>query len=254
MKRLLVLGAAALSLGLAACGGGELVVQAAIEGADGQPKPLANVPVRALPFDRDIVFTELEEAHGTPQPAIPDSLMALQDQIAAANQQWSDAEAIWGSARDSLKVLSDRMRNMSRGSGQYAVAFREFTRQEGIVQQAERAQNAAFARFESLQSRYNQEAEEIRLRRDQWADEAFVSIDSVFLARTQESGREARADTTDANGVARLGGLKSGQWWVYARYELPYEELYWNVPVDVQGGDPITVPLNRQNAQVRPKL
>jgi hypothetical protein len=254
MKSVWMLGAAALSLGLAACGGGEVVVEAAIEGADGQPRPLAEVPVRLLPFDRDSVFTELEAAYGTPQPAIPDSLMALQDQIAAANQQWSDAQTIWGSARDSLKVLSDRMRTMSRGSGQYVVAFREFTRQEAIVQQAERASNAAFGNFERLQARYNEQAETIRLQREQWSDEAFTKVDSVFAAREDEAGREQLADTTNANGQARFEGVKGGRWWVYARYELPYEELYWNVPIEVEGGDPITVQLNRQSAQVRPKL
>jgi hypothetical protein len=254
MKRLLMLSAAALSLGLGACGGGEVVVQASIEGADGQAKPLARMPVRLLPFDRDEVFTELEQAHGTPQPAIPEDLMALQDSIAAANQQWSDAQAIWGAARDSLKVLSDRMRNMSRGSGQYVVAFREFTSQEGLVQQAERASNSAFARFEGLQARYNEQAETVRLQREQWADEAFGGVDSAFAAREDAAGRRQLADTTDANGVARLEGVKQGQWWLYARFELPYEELYWNVPVEVEGGEPVTVQLNRQSAQVRPKL
>jgi hypothetical protein len=254
MKRVWIGCAAVLSLGLAACGGGEVVVQASVEGADGQAQPLGNMPVRLLPFDRDSVFTELEEAYGTPQPAIPDSLMALQDQIAAANQQWSDAQAIWGAARDSLKVLSDRMRGMSRGSGQYVVAFREFTRQEGIVQQAERASNSAFTNFESLQSRYNTQAENARLQREQWADEAFASVDSVFAVREEEADREQMSDTTDANGQVRFEGVKSGRWWVYARYELPYDELYWNVPVEVEGGDPITVQLNRQSAQVRPKL
>ena len=39
-----------------------------------------------------------------------------------------------------------------------------------------------------------------------------------------------------------------------ARYELPYTELYWNVPIDATRGDPNEVMLTRENAQERIKL
>jgi hypothetical protein len=41
---------------------------------------------------------------------------------------------------------------------------------------------------------------------------------------------------------------------VYARYELAYTELYWNVPIEVTGGEPTTVVLTRANADERIKL
>ena len=48
--------------------------------------------------------------------------------------------------------------------------------------------------------------------------------------------------------------MTAGNWWVHARQELPYSELYWNVPISVETGDPLQVRLTRENAQVRPKL
>jgi hypothetical protein len=48
-------------------------------------------------------------------------------------------------------------------------------------------------------------------------------------------GLEVQYDTTSAQGVARFTGVKPGQWWVNARYERQFDELYWNVPVEVAG-------------------
>ena len=59
-------------------------------------------------------------------------------------------------------------------------------------------------------------------------------------------------DTTDASGVAADLMVKPGEYWVHARYAEVYSELYWNVPVTVARGEPVTVTLNRSNAQVRP--
>jgi hypothetical protein len=47
--------------------------------------------------------------------------------------------------------------------------------------------------------------------------------------------------------------LPEGRWWVYIRYMLPYEELYWNVPIEVTG-DSTYIGLSRDNAEVRPIL
>jgi len=234
---------------------GEVVVQAQQEQEGGTAAPIANVPIRALPYDRDAIFDSLRAAHSEPEPEIPPTLLALQDSIAAASTQYSGLENQWGAARDSLKKLSDALRTMSRASAQYRIAFRDFGDQESVETQAKRQMDAAFARYTSLQNRFASTANEIRLRRDQWADEAYASIDTVVYLKLEELGREEYADTTDANGVGRFQGLKPGQWWIHARYELPFEELYWNVPVEVgRGGDPVVVQLNRSTALVRPKL
>src|SRR5690606_37997169 len=103
-------------------------------------------------------------------------------------------------------------------------------------------------------SAFNEQSAAIRARRQAWGDEAFADVNTVIEARLEATGRTEHYDTTDANGVVRFEGLKKGDWWIHARYDLPYTELYWNVPVQVEGGDPITLILNRENAQVRPKL
>jgi hypothetical protein len=75
----------------------------------------------------------------------------------------------------------------------------------------------------------------------------------VWTEKVRVSGLTPAADTTDASGVATVA-VKPGQYWVHARVDEVYSELYWNVPLTVEGGDPVTLVLTRDNAQVRPKL
>lgn len=242
------------AVGLSACTG-EVVVQATLEGADGSTIPLANLPIRALPYDRDVIFDSLAAAYPEPEPAIPDSLLALQDSIARAQQEYSTAENRWAAARDSLQQLSTAMARLSRGSPQYRIMFTDYNAQEDVERTTERQKNAAFERYTRLQNRFASQANELRLLRDQWGDQAYAEIDNVIALRIQAAGREERADTTSGNGVARFRSLKPGQWWILAFWDLPFEELYWNVPVEVpRGGDPVVVQLNRGTAQARPKL
>ncbi len=70
-------------------------------------------------------------------------------------------------------------------------------------------------------------------------------MDSLLEAR----GAEELYDTTDASGWAYVV-VPGGQWWAYTRYELPFEELYWNVPYQSAGGAD-TLILNKSNADVR---
>lgn len=256
--RRLVLGLVVAGSGLlAACGGGEVVVQAALRPeADeaAEPTPLPNFEIRALPYDRDAIFDSLRAAHATPEPEIPDSLAQVQTALVEAQEQLAEAEARWGSARDSLKTLSELMQSMSRGSAQYVVAYRDFNAQESVEQQQRRLMDQANQRYSTLLNAFNEQSEAIRAQRQAWGDEAFSNVNRVIEARLEERGATEVWDTTDANGVVRFQGLKKGDWWIHARYDLPYTELYWNVPVQVEGGDPITLILNRQNAQVRPKL
>jgi len=256
--RRLVLGLVVAGSGLlAACGGGEVVVQAALRPeADeaAEPTPLPNFEIRAIPYDRDAIFDSLRAAYATPEPEIPDSLAQVQAALVEAQEQLAEAEARWGTARDSLKTLSDVMQTMSRGSAQYVVAYRDFNAQESIEQQQRRLMDQANQRYAALLNAFNEQSAAIRAQRQAWGDEAFADVNVAIEARLKESGLTEHWDTTDANGVVRFQGLKKGDWWIHARYDLPYTELYWNVPVQVEGGDPITLILNRQNAQVRPKL
>jgi hypothetical protein len=90
-------------------------------------------------------------------------------------------------------------------------------------------------------------------QRESWGDETFTDFADIRLARLQALNREEVWDTTNANGVSQVS-LEKGQWWVHARYELPYSELYWNEPIEVTGGDPMQVLLNRSTAEARPRF
>jgi hypothetical protein len=243
-------------LAAVACGGtGEVAVMAQLEGEEGaEPTPLQELELRALPYDRDAVFDSLRavaDAAGNPEPAIPDSIMQMQADIAAAQEEWASANAQWGSARDSLRAINDQLQRLPRGSAEYRLLFADFGQQEGREATAKRRADAAFARFDDLQKRFTSLSQELGIIRSQWADDAYAAVDSVFPLKVDASGREPAADTTDANGIARFA-LKTGQWWIHARYALPFEELYWNVPVEVVKGEVKEVILNRASAQKRP--
>lgn len=253
MTRLAWVAALVAPLVLAACGGGELTVQAALESTTGEdPFPLNGLPVRLLPYDRDAIFDSLEQAAPEPQPEIPAELVALQDSIAAAQQLWGTAEARWGAGRDSLQRLSETLQGMSRADPRYVVMFRDFNDLDAQVSALQGQMDQAFRRFEQLQAQYNSRTQEIRILREQWADEAYAGIDTVIDGRLEALGRDELADTTGATGVARFQP-KRGQWWVHARYELPYTELYWNEPIEISGEEQV-IRLSRENAEVRPKL
>ena len=249
----------AVATTLGACGGTDVVVQALGQsggteaGQSTEAVPLAGIQIQLLPFDRDAIFSALAESAATPEPPLPDSLLALQELIAAANVQYQQATASWSTVRDSLRQLSEQMAGMNQRSAEYRLLFEDFDDLESRVAGLERTMNQSFQRFSQLQGQFTSQAEEIRLQRAQWADEAFASVDSIFEARIEETGKEPMTDTTGANGAVRFEGVKSGQWWVHARYELPYEELYWNESLQVEG-ERIDVQLTRENAEARARL
>lgn len=250
--RLLSLAAAGGVAVLSACGGGEAVVQALAEAEGGQTTPIGRLEVRALPYDRDAIFDSLRAEYPEPEPEIPDSLADLQNRVMRAQQAWRDAETRWNTARDSLRQLLELTQTLPRQSPRYRLAFADYNEQEDRANTAERQSREAFSQFEGLQSGYNTQVEQLRVRRELWADEAYVQVDSVINSRIAQARREPVVDTTDANGVARLK-LKPGQWWVHARYDLLFDEMYWNVPVEVERGDPVPVMLDRSTAQIRPQ-
>ncbi|MEN8375282.1 MAG: hypothetical protein ABFS34_07520 [Gemmatimonadota bacterium] len=236
-----------------ACGSTEFSVDARLANADGEPTAIGNLEIQLLPYDRDAIFAEFEAMASAPEPAVPDSVLRLQQAMASAQDEWQQAESRWNIVRDSLKTLSERLANMNRTSGEYRVAFNAFGDLEGQEQRLDRQSKQAFDRFSDLQTQVTAATDEIRVRRAQWADEAFVGVDSAIGVALEQAGREEMYDTTTATGAVMFVPA-AGSWWVHARHELPFEELYWNVPAEVAGGDSSGVVLNRDNAQVRPKL
>jgi len=243
---------------LSACGPTQVVVTAEISAAaptqGGEPRALGDLEIRMFPFDRDAVFDSLTAAAPTPEPAIPDSVSDAQNQVAAAQQAWRDTEARWNVLRDTLQTLTEVLDQMSRAQGQYRILFRDFQGLDDEYARVERQRDTAFEEFTSLQAASMSAAEETRLLRERWADEAFAEVGDAMAIKERASGLSTLYDTTDASGVADGFEAKAGDYWVTARYELPYTELYWNIPITVVRGEPAQIRLTRENATVRPNL
>ncbi len=242
---------------LCACGPTSVVVIAEIapestsQGAE--PRALGDLEIRMFGYDRDLIFDSLTAVAPTLEPAIPDSVLNAQSQVAAAQQDWRDTEDRWNVLRDTLQTLTDAMDQLSRTSGQYRLLFRDFEDLDNEYFSVERQRDSAFENFTSLQGASLAAADEIRLLREQWADDAYADVGEVMRLKERASGLATLYDTTDASGVAEFEA-GAGDYWVTARYELPYTELYWNVPITVVRGEPLQIRLTRDNAILRPKL
>ena len=257
MKRSTLLLTAVTAVGLAACGPAQVVVTAQIEVEDpvsGQmvTRELGDLEVFLLPYDRDAIFASLEEQAAEPAPEPPAELTAAQTAIREAQEEWRNAENRWNTLRDTLQKISTAMEDYLPSEATYRLLFNDFNDLDAQLGQVERTKDALFARFDSLSKENIARAQGYNMRMDEWANEAFVTVDEVMLTEQRASGLDVAADTTDASGVASNLMVKPGDYWVHARYEEVYSELYWNVPVSVARGEPITVTLNRGNAQVRP--
>lgn len=257
MKRSTLLFSAFATLGLAACGPAQVVVTAQIEVEDpasGQmvTRQLSDMEVWLLPYDRDQVFDSLTAAAADPEPQIPTELSEAQTAIREAQEEWLAAENRWNTLRDTVQKLSEAMEEFLPSETQYRMMFNDFSDLDAQLGNVERNKDQLFARFDSLSKENISRAQGYQMRVDEWATEAYADVDAVMAAKIRASGLDAVADTTDANGVASELMVPEGEYWVYARYEEVYSELYWNVPVSVARGEPVTVTLNRSNAQVRP--
>ena len=240
---------------LTACGPTQIVVTAETNGNDAlDSRVLSDLEVRIFPYDRDLIFDSLTAIASGPEPPIPDSVLQAQAQVAESQQAWRNTEARWNVLRDTLQTLSEVLEQMSRGQAQYRLLFRDFQDLESEYNTVERARDRAFNDFTSLQESSIAAAEQIRILREQWGDEAFADVGVVMIAHERESGLATLYDTTDASGIADGFEADAGNYWVTARYELPYTELYWNVPITVVRGDPIQVQLTQENATSRTKL
>jgi hypothetical protein len=248
-----------LLLAAAACGPAQVVVTIEVdmdnpEGEGTVTRPLGDLEVQLLPYDRDAIFDSLQAEFSTPEPEIPAELMTARDQVAEAQGRWQQATNRWNTLRDTLQRITDTMDQFSRGEARYVALFREFQEFDSQLGRVEREMESAFTEFDELQRGTMRQSDSVRIMQDNWADEAFAEAFTVMSAKESAAGLRAAADTTDASGVAANFEVPAGRYWVHARYELPYTELYWNVPIDVVRGDPVQVRLTRENAQERIRL
>ena len=252
--------AMSLLLAAAACGPTTVVVAIEIDvpNPDGEgtiQRALSEVEVRLVPYDRDAVFDSMTTAYSTPEPSVPEDLVSARDEVRLAQEEWQQSQTRWNTIRDTLQKLNTTMEQYSRGEATYVALFREFGDFEAELGGVDREMNRSFDRFTSLQQGTIRASDSVRILQENWGDEAFDGVGEVFLAKRRASGLSEATDTTDAQGIARTHlRVKPGQYWVYARYELAYTELYWNVMITVERGDPIQVRLTRENAQERIKL
>lgn len=240
---------------VAACSSpGELVVQAAI-GRDtaGAAVGIDKLEIQLLPYNRDSIFDVLAEQAATPEPEIPPDLLALRDSLALMRDLWTEAESQWNAVRDDLVKLTEQMKRMNRRSRQYVQAFNRFNDLESRERRLARAKDQAFGQYEGLQKRYSSRADSIKVVRFNWADDAFARYGEIRDSLLNRLGREVCTDTTAGGGYA-VFRVPAGRWYVYTRYELPFQELYFNTLVDIDAGAKDTLKLTRDTAELRTLL
>jgi len=240
------------SLSLAACGAADVSVVVAL-GDDTESTPLDGVEVQILPYDRDQVFDSLEAAAATPEPEAPADLLAAQEEIAQAQREWLEAETRWNELRDRLQTINERLEGLNRGERLYGQLYQEYEQVDAEYQRTERQVGSLFDTFDALQKASIERVDSMRIVQADWADQAFADVSLVIMSKVDASGLDIVMDTTDASGIADFqDGVAPGMYWVHARHELPYDELYWNVPVTISREDPLVLRLSRDNAEVRP--
>jgi hypothetical protein len=90
----------------------------------------------------------------------------------------------------------------------------------------------------------HEQAQEIRLAREQWEDAAYATSTASWRRGCASCGASpwpTRRMRTASRGCAAAYGRVVD----HAHYDLPFEELYWNIPVDVARGEPVQVQLTR---------
>ncbi len=246
------LAAAIGAVALTACGSAEVTIIAALgDGADPNASLLNAVEVQLLPYDRDQVFDSLEAAASEPEPEIPADLLAAQEEIAQARQAWRTTDNRWAVVRDSLNIIGDQLDPADRDTRAYQELFDRWEDLDIERARLARDRDQLFEVFTGLQEATIDRMDAVRFERQDWADQAFADVGIVFAARVEASGLDMAADTTDATGRAVMQ-VPPGDYWVHARYELPSEELYWNIRITVVRGESQEVRLSRENAEVRP--
>ena len=240
------------TLALTACGPGRVSIVVELEDEDGgDARLLEDIEVRLLPYDRDHVFDSLTRAASTPEPEIPDELLAARDDIAEAQRAWTEAETLERNLRDTINKLNKKLAELNPAMNDYKAIYNQVNPMIDELEGVTGRVKSLFQTFDELQKASIEQMGEIRRVKEDWANQAFKDVGTVIDALIDASGLEEAADTTGVYGGA-LVEVPPGQYWVYARYELPYDELYWNVPVTVTRGDPVEVRLSRANALLRP--
>jgi hypothetical protein len=212
-----------IALAGAACGRGDVVIEAAIPDQTGTLTPLAGARLVFLPYDRDSLLTVLENRASSTRPS--------------------------GARLDSLFEAFRRPFNeyLRLSSAVARLAPSDSAGRRALEDSASRARDALGLARTRLQPAIDSERAHIRA----WEDTALRTYDSIGGALVRQSRRDAVVDSTRADGRTRIK-LKRGDWWVTARavnIQDPNREWYWNLRV---AGD--TVRLLPATGRARPRV
>ena len=210
-----------IALALGACGGDEIVIEAAIPDETGAPAPLAGLRLVFLPYNRDSVITVLENRAPSARPS--------------------------GARLDSLlDAFRDPFNEYLRVSAALARTTDSTTRRA-----LEDSVTRARERLNAIRDRLEPAIDSLRVRIRAWEDTALRSYDSIGGSLVRRSYRDAIVDSTRADGRTRIK-LEGEPWYVTARAVMvsdPNREWYWNVRIS---GD--TVRLDRTSGRAVPRL
>ncbi|MEP6571188.1 MAG: hypothetical protein ABJD11_00780 [Gemmatimonadota bacterium] len=232
---------------LAACSGPrDVAVKVSIPGPDSLESPVANLPLVALPYNRDSVIERLEAA-GKPRPNERrlDTLFAAYRMPFA---EFASTEVRAQRLRDSLARTRTRLDSVPRGAPEYQVLYRRFGDATDSLAAVEQRRDKAQIALKRMRDTLAPRIDSLKSQVSRWEDSTYRGYDSIVGALSKARGLEPVADTTGPDGRASLR-LKPGRWWIYS-YSWdaldPNAEWYWNVEVK---GD--SVVLDRSSARRR---
>jgi hypothetical protein len=233
------------------CAGGDVEVEVhAVSEIGG---PLAELEVRALPFDPDRILDSLGRVALAPRPRFH----TLESEMAVYRRPSTEAlESLgveWRTTYDSVVRLADSLRSVSSQSAGYATAY------DGLRRLYQRLAQRASDRDAEFQERIGDDRE-LAVRAGAaadtlraWEREAYAAFPALADSAVARSGRPPRQARTDAGGHLVLT-LEPGSWWLIARREKPenpFIEYYWKVGIVLSPVGPKAVPILPDNRVTR---
>jgi hypothetical protein len=219
-------------LALAACGGREVRIEAAIPGPDSVDAPVAQLGFVALPYDRDSVLSMLESR--SPRPAaLTQQLDTLFQRFRGPFISYASQAYRVQSLEASLGRIKLRLDSLPRGSQVYDSLYQTFTADSDSLALAHRRRDDTQRELGVVRNSLASRIDSLRQQMAGWKDTTYRGYDSITKLLGSGIGREPIADSTGRDGSAVIR-LPHGHWWIYARsWDAwdPNSEWYWNVPV-----------------------
>jgi hypothetical protein len=232
-----------------ACSSPEVAVRVSIPGADAVEAPVPNLPLVFLPYDRDSIIAALEARAPTPRPNAR-TLDSLFEKFRAPFEAYADAEGRAGKLRDSLEGIKRHLDSLPRNAPEYKTEYLRFSAGFDSLKALEKVRDQRQQELDKARTRLGPKIDSLRTAMRQWESTTYHGYDSLTAQLAKSRGRAPIADTTGADGRARVR-LIGKPWWIYARSwdaQDPNQEWYWNVPVTRD-----SLVLDRQTGKRRPR-